>query len=172
MQQRNQNTRQTHCGWPILLSWIFLCAIALPLSAQKQMKVLKTSLKTVQEVYFTAGPALMLTFQVTNETDKTQKFCKYFTPFEGFKGPFLEVVAEDGTPVAYQGPQVKRGKPQAADYLKVAAGQSIDIDFHLDLAYPLDAGHYIVQFKGRPSFNRLADSNRLSLRIVQREQEK
>ncbi len=130
------------------------------------MKGCKTTLKTVEEEYIATGPSLMLTFQVTNEGHKTLKFCKYFTPFEGFKGPFLEVVSEDGTPVAYQGPQVKRGKPGAADYLKVTAGQSIDIDFHLDLAYPLDAGHYIVQFKGRPSFNRLPDSNRLPLRLV------
>jgi hypothetical protein len=93
-----------------------------------------------------AGQPVLLRFTVTNTGATPLHVLRWNTPFEGaWFAPFVKV-KRDGKALPFQGPMIKRAEPQAEDYLRVDAGQSIDAE--LDLALPFDLskpGRYRVQ---------------------------
>ncbi len=92
------------------------------------------------------GQPVLLRFALTNTGTAPLQVLRWNTPFEGaWFAPFV-AVTRDGHALPFQGPMIKRAEPQAADYLRVEAGQSITTE--LDLALPFDLskpGKYRVQ---------------------------
>ncbi len=83
-----------------------------------------------------AGRPVRLRFTVTNAGTAAVQLLRWNTPFEsGWFAPFVDV-SRDGQPVPYQGPQFKRGDPQAASYFRLAPGATQTAE--LDLAQPFD----------------------------------
>jgi len=92
------------------------------------------------------GQPVLLRFALTNTGTVPLQVLRWNTPFEGaWFAPFV-ALTRDGQALPFQGPMIKRAEPQAADYLKVEAGQSIHAE--VDLALPFDLskpGQYRVQ---------------------------
>jgi hypothetical protein len=83
--------------------------------------------------------------RVHNCGDRDLRLLRWGTPFEGaWLSPLLQI-ERDGQPLDYQGPQVKRGSPQARDHWRLAAGRSAQATLALDPAWMVTApGRYRV----------------------------
>ncbi|WP_374567816.1 hypothetical protein [Ideonella sp.] len=92
------------------------------------------------------GQPVLLRFTLTNAGTAPLQVLRWNTPFEGaWFAPFV-TVTRGGRTLPFQGPMVKRAEPQAADYLRLDAGQSVQAE--VDLALPFDLskpGRYKVQ---------------------------
>jgi hypothetical protein len=98
--------------------------------------------------YHHSGP-IFIGFGIENLTPRDIWVLKWYTPLEGIRGKIFEVEC-DGVPVPYAHLMVKRGNPSATDYLRLAPGKSVRVDFDLSLAYTLPiAKECNVRFKGR-----------------------
>jgi hypothetical protein len=85
-----------------------------------------------------AGQALMLQLSLYNAGSQDLQLLRWNTPFEGrWAGAFVSLRRE-GQPVAYRGPLVKRGDPDAASYLLLPAGQTASAQLDLALPFALD----------------------------------
>jgi hypothetical protein len=92
------------------------------------------------------GQPVPLTMRVHNAGASVLHLLTWGTPFEeAWFQPFVEVT-HDGRTVSYGGASVKRGEPEADEYLRVAPGQSrqatIDLAEVFDLSAP---GRYEVK---------------------------
>jgi hypothetical protein len=94
-----------------------------------------------------AGEPVSLRFQLTNPTAQPLFVLDWHTPFEGLLNNFLQVT-RDGTEVPYQGPMLKRGNPEANDYVTVPAGKSMEASVEVSLAYDFSQpGRYRIAFR-------------------------
>jgi hypothetical protein len=133
--------------------------------SQKKMQDLNVTIASVTTLP-QVGAALELSFAVTNPHKKSQKFCRYMTPIEGFYGDILVVTDVAGHRVAYAGIKKKRGAPQPSDDIHLGEGETKSATFDLMEAYPIVApGNYTVQFKGSKYMNKLPDSNVLLIAV-------
>lgn len=91
------------------------------------------------------GRPVLLRMRLANAGTGTLHLLTWNTPFEGeWFGAFVDVF-RDGQPLAYQGPMVKRGDPQADEYLPLPAGRSRQATLDLARAFDLTRpGHYRV----------------------------
>ncbi|SFD49077.1 hypothetical protein SAMN05518672_102157 [Chitinophaga sp. CF118] len=96
------------------------------------------------------GSPLMLTFTVSNTSGKELKFCKWHTPFEGFKNSYFNIKNSNGEEVRYKGIMAKRIMPPPADaYTTVPAGKSVTVSIDLLKAYDVAAaGKYQITYDG------------------------
>jgi hypothetical protein len=96
------------------------------------------------------GEPLMLTFTVKNGSSKELKFCKWHTPFEGFKNSYFLIKNSNGEDAQYKGVMAKRIMPPPAEsYMAVPAGDSVTVSIDLLQAYVVDkAGKYTIQYEG------------------------
>lgn len=92
-----------------------------------------------------AGAPLMLHFSIRNSGPSALRLLDWGTPFEpGWFAPFVEVM-RDGQALPYQGPSLKRGEPEASDYVAIPAHRQRHARVDLALAFDLSApGHYRV----------------------------
>ena len=71
---------------------------------------------------------------------------RWGTPFEGAWFAAFVALRRGDEALAFSGPKMKRGEPEARDYLRLAPGQrreaSLDMALVFDLTRP---GHYTVQ---------------------------
>lgn len=109
-------------------------SIAISLSAEPSYKVKE---------------AVFVTVRVTNNTHNDIKFLKWGTPFESMPTrDMFSVKKEDNQILPYQGRMVKRGKPEANDYISIQAGQTLKQGMDISRAYGINAsGTYHVQYK-------------------------
>ena len=84
---------------------------------------------------FDSSEPITLRFQLTNQTDHDIYVLKWFTPLEGLNSDCLVVKRNGKTKVRYDGPMVKRGKPNNEDFLFVPAGKTIEAEFDLSESY-------------------------------------
>lgn len=103
---------------------------------------------TVQQPVKVGSP-VMVTFTVTNTSAKELKFCKWHTPFEGFKNSIFDIKNSKGEDVRYKGIMAKRIMPPPAEaYITVAPGKtekgSIDLLTAYDLTVP---GKYTIVYQ-------------------------
>ena len=95
-----------------------------------------------------AGEPVPLQFELINRGKSVLHVLNWNTPLEGWFGRFLRVTF-DGLEIPYQGPQVKRGLPEAGDYVAVGAGRSVRATLDLTQAYAMTAaGSYRIAFDG------------------------
>ncbi len=83
---------------------------------------------------------------VTNTSNKTVRLPRWQLPSDFIEAKVFSVI-RDGQPVDYEGPMIKRGLPQAADFAILHAGESYRTTVDLSAAYDLSrTGQYVVSF--------------------------
>ena len=95
-----------------------------------------------------AQPPASIRFELSNGSDAALRVLTWNTPLEGWKGTVLRVT-RDGEELPYQGPMLKRGDPQADDYVEIAAGGRVDATVDLAEVYDVSRpGTYTVEADG------------------------
>ena len=97
-----------------------------------------------------AGEAVVVHFALENRTGRALQVLTWRSPLEGLLGNDWRITREGAADeVAYAGPMVKRGAPEAEDYQALAAGGTAEADVELTLAYALSTpGRYRVALRG------------------------
>ena len=167
----NSSRRVPDLGWRSFCLYLLigLCLYLIPMEspAQKKAAAWQVTLSLDPATPPQVGGQVLLTFTVKNTGTKSQKFCRYMTPIEGFKGNILQVTDPAGARVGYKGVMKKRGKPGPEDYITLDCGESQTVSFDLLPAYPLMApGVYQVRFLGSKAMNGLPDSNDLEMVVT------
>jgi len=94
----------------------------------------------------TANEDLVIHVSITNISGHPVKLLKWSTPADEVEGALFSV-AVDGASVPYLGAHYKRPAPTAADFLKLAPGESLDRDMELTALYDMTVtGNYTIQF--------------------------
>jgi hypothetical protein len=95
------------------------------------------------------GNPVMLTFTVRNTSSKELKFCKWHTPFEGFRNSIFTITDSKGEEARYKGIMAKRMMPPPADaYMAVPAGDSVTSTIDLLKAYDVTTpGKYKITYQ-------------------------
>jgi hypothetical protein len=108
---------------------------------------LSTTMSVQQPVK--AGSPVMVTFTVHNISAKELKFCKWHTPFEGFRNSIFDIKNSKGEEVQYKGIMAKRKTPPPADaYITVAPGKTVSGSIDLLKAYDLSTpGTYTIIYQ-------------------------
>ncbi|UXI67223.1 M35 family metallo-endopeptidase [Tahibacter amnicola] len=90
-------------------------------------------------------------YSLTNNTAGEIHILKWQTPLEGVTNDLFNVT-QNGKPVPFVGRMVKRGKPVAADYITLKAGESISADVDLTAYYDMrSGGQYSVSYARQAS---------------------
>lgn len=105
------------------------------------------------DVRLTAAPAwseerLSLTIEMINRGETDLLLLAWGTPLEGLVSDCL-LVLRDGVEVAYDGPLVKRGEPQAGDFVQIRAGKTVSRSVDLATAYKI-SGAAVYSIELRP----------------------
>jgi peptidyl-Lys metalloendopeptidase len=96
---------------------------------------------------FDRAAPLALQLTLANVGAASRHVLVYRTPLDGIDADILEV-ARDGEPVPYQGKLVKRGAPQADDFVEIAAGATLTVAFDPSEAYDMSLpGSYTVRYR-------------------------
>ncbi|MCY7294176.1 hypothetical protein [Alteromonas sp. a30] len=95
--------------------------------------------------------ALNIEFTLTNNTDKTLKVLPWGTAWEGWFNRFLDV-SLNKEKVEYQGPMMKRGSPNVADFKILATKASWKATLNLRDVYAINSGDLTLQYKGAVTY--------------------
>ncbi|EAY26139.1 COG1361 family protein [Microscilla marina] len=143
----------------LYILWVSVGMFACTSSSQTNHKQLTVTLVPEKTTY-AVGEDIRLKMVVKNNADKPYKFCKWHTPFEGFRSNCLSISEVD-----YQGLLAKRSTPEADDYQTLKSGASTEVSFTLDKSYPITKpGTYDIQFKGN-SINQLPSSATVTITV-------
>jgi hypothetical protein len=137
--------RHGHVGWLPLLCLVACAPLG---AAPKKGAAVEPKLECSLEVPPQArvGEPLMLRFKLTNRSAQPVHVLGWLTPLEGLLGDFLRVT-RDGAEIPYQGPKMKRGDPEAEDYVAIAPGETAEAEIEVTLAYELrQPGRYRIAF--------------------------
>ena len=94
-----------------------------------------------------ATDPLVVKFTLRNTSAVPVTVLKWHTPLDGFTGDLFEVTQE-GAPVRYIGPIVKRAEPQPEDYVTLEPGAEVSADVDLAEGYAIaDPGRYTVAYR-------------------------
>jgi hypothetical protein len=126
------------------------------------MVVFLVTLLSIGEPSASRGVEVLV--RVTNTSQKSQRFCNYHTPFEGFRNNFISITDAQGNEVPYRGMMAKRAAPTRDDYLTLAPGKSEEARVDLRDAYALPPGRYTVHFTGG-DISGLPDSTPITLDV-------
>lgn len=119
-----------------------------PYSANAQIPEPQNLTSTIEltRTEFRRTDSLNIRFTITNNSARTLNLLKWNTPFDGFNDDYFNIT-RDGEPVLYLGRVVKRGKPQAADYIAVSANSSVSVEINLAEGYGIfQTGEYSVEY--------------------------
>jgi peptidyl-Lys metalloendopeptidase len=86
---------------------------------------------------------------VTNTSGHTVSVLRWQLPSEHLQGPLFRITKEDGSPVPYVGPLIKRAAPTADDLVRLEAGASLNYTVELTGAYELGNGRFAIEYEGR-----------------------
>ncbi|AGC48417.1 extracellular protease [Myxococcus stipitatus DSM 14675] len=87
-----------------------------------------------------------VTVTLTNVSKDTVRVLKWHTPTDGLKEDLFAITV-DGAPVEYQGRHYKWATPQATDYLRLAAGESVSYTVDLGATYDFSrTGNYSLRY--------------------------
>lgn len=117
-----------------------------PPTQQALAKTLECSLSAPAQLK--VGEPVPVQLRLTNPTAQPLSVLTWRTPLEGLLGDDFQVT-RDGAEVPYEGPMVKRGEPQAADYTSLAPGKSVEATVDLSKGYALQQpGRYRIAYRG------------------------
>jgi peptidyl-Lys metalloendopeptidase len=92
------------------------------------------------------GERVVLTFNLTNNSNAGLYVLTWYTPLEGLGGEIFRV-ERDGQPLPYEGPLAMRGDPTPEAYVFLDAGASVSATVDLATAYDFSqAGEYTIEF--------------------------
>jgi hypothetical protein len=95
-----------------------------------------------------AGP-VTVRFVLKNTGSREVAVLTWQTPLEGLLGDVFRITTADGKEIPYRGPMVKRGDPDADEYVRIPphgeASGEVDAAAAYDLSRP---GRYTVSFRG------------------------
>ncbi len=101
---------------------------------------------------------VLINFNIKNPFNRNMKLLMWYTPLEGFLSDLFIVTNSDtGEQLDYQGPMIKRLKPQAEDYLSISPNEVSSATVNLSLAYVFSKGNYHVKLK-KNTFHFLDDN--------------
>jgi hypothetical protein len=131
---------------------LFIATACLSLFACKTMQKpttgeLVTTMSVASPVK--TGNPVMLKFTVKNTSSKELKFCKWHTPFEGFRNSIFTITDSKGEEARYKGIMAKRVMPPPADaYMAVAGEDSVSASIDITTAYDVTApGKYTITYQ-------------------------
>lgn len=108
---------------------------------------LQVELSMAQEIHAVAG-GQMLTFSLTNISDKNQRILRWATPLGGEDADFFKIVSPSGI-AGYVGKAISRLPPTERDYLSLAPGETRSVEVDLALLYDIhEAGLHSVEYVG------------------------
>ncbi|RFZ91297.1 hypothetical protein D0C36_20420 [Mucilaginibacter conchicola] len=111
------------------------------------------------------GKNTLVSFTVTNPTNKALRFCKWETPFEPRTGKYFEVTDANGNEAAFQGAMARRiMPPPASAYITVPAHNSVKTVTDLADSYRLTARSYVIRYTGS-GVSGLRPGNKISIRL-------
>jgi hypothetical protein len=92
---------------------------------------------------------VLVRFTLRNRSARPVSVLTWQTPLEGLLGDVFRVRKDGGEPLPYRGPMVKRGDPDADDYVRLAPGAEATEEVDVALAYDLTSpGRYAISFRG------------------------
>lgn len=144
--------RQLRVGFALMVvGAAALGFISQALGQDQEVIKLKTTIQAEQRGYKAREP-LVIRFTLTNISSQPMKVLKWFTPLDGFNSNMFQVYSKDGKPVLYLGRLMKRGLPQAKDYMTINPNQSISMTTTIGEAYAIEhLGEYSIQYRSRIS---------------------
>lgn len=86
---------------------------------------------------------------VTNTTGHAVQVLKWQLPVGKLQGQLFRITKEDGSPVRYVGPLIKRAAPRAADYVTIEAGATLNYRVELTGRYELGNGRHAIEYIGK-----------------------
>ena len=93
--------------------------------------------------------SVMVSFTVANNTDKTQRFCKWETPFEPRLGKYFEVTDDKGNEAAFKGAMARRVMPPPQEaYIEIPPHDSVKTVVNLANSYTLSKAKYTIKYTG------------------------
>jgi peptidyl-Lys metalloendopeptidase len=130
-----------------LLVFISLLLSAMTGNAQPNTPDISTLSVTISADNSAFDDGMPITFSLTNISSETVRVLKWGTPLEnGFSYDMFEVW-QDTRRVAYTGRYIKRGQPQASDFITLQPNESISQNLDIADGYGVyDAGDYRVSF--------------------------
>ena len=136
---------------PIKKAWlraIFVLSL-LSISGGVLANDLLISLSTSsQKTSYQASDALLIKFELSNNTNQDIKILKWQTPLEGGFNANMFDVYNGLARVNYIGRLVKRGAPKDQDYIILTAGKTISELINLEQGYDISAmGDYSISYK-------------------------
>ncbi len=91
-----------------------------------------------------------VTVTLTNTTRHPIHVLAWQLPSDEVEGALFRITGEDGRPVRYEGPIVKRAAPQARDHVRIEAGATLNYTVELTAAYDLSrSGRYAIEYASR-----------------------
>lgn len=139
---------------PIILS-VGVLILGACSSTKQQKKTVEneplTAKMTVKPIIRSAD-SLELSFTVYNRSTRTQKFCKWHTPFESKTlSKYLDIKDEQGTEAQYRGIMAKRIMPPPADsYIEVKPGDSLSAKVDIMKDYRIiKPGKYSIHYNAQ-----------------------
>ena len=97
---------------------------------------------------YQAGQPVPVRFRLRNRGRLPVAVLDWNTPLEGLLADVFTVQLPGGRRLPWNGPSIKRGEPEAAEYVTIAAGDSRAEDVDLTLGYDLRApGRYKVALR-------------------------
>ena len=95
-----------------------------------------------------SGDPVRVHFRLKNLAARPLFVLGWRTPIEGLFGNDWQVT-RGGVEIPYQGPMVKRGEPEAEDYVTIAPGEAAEAEVEVSLAYEMrQPGRYVIAFRG------------------------
>ena len=126
---------------------VLAAAVLLSLSAQAAGK-LDVRLSLAQPVVH-GDVDVQVDVVVTNTSGHAVDVPRWQLPSDRLQGPLFRITREDGSPVAYTGPLIKRAAPRASDLVHFEVGESRSFHAELTGAYELANGRYTIEYAAR-----------------------
>ena len=117
------------------------------ISAEAQSKSDVSVQLLVEGVSFSSPQAVLVRIIITNNTAKDLRILSWYTPDNGILEPLFNVT-RNGESSDYLGALYKRPDPTEQDYIKLAAGKSVEYIVDLSKYYSfIKSGTYVVQYR-------------------------
>ncbi len=139
---------------PVLLSggsmrWLLPFALLFVACARSKGGPVKLECEVSAPAQVAKGAPVELSFKLTNRGERPLHVLTWLTPLEGGLFGNALLVTRAGVELPFAGPMIKRGDPEADDYLELAPGKSAEAKIDAGLAYDLAApGRYELAFRG------------------------
>jgi hypothetical protein len=107
--------------------------------------------RIVMPAIIKSADSLQFRFTIYNSSSKSQKFCKWHTPFEPPMSKYLDIRTDQGGEVSYRGIMAKRiMPPPAGSYIEIKPGDSLSTLVNVSKQYPLErVGKYTLRYNAQ-----------------------